>query len=279
MGKMGKLFTKCLKLLWSWIRQFYYIKRFRQIRQIKRRKSVWKGVGSTTYEFHQSEMKNEEDTEDNNQLNDEENGVAVGYTVSHPAKYMNEEENNQIPFSNSNSVSGLKNCKPVMHDTVSVDSYHPFIVDDNYNLPLWVSVIIWIVYILLGASMYSTWETSWSYLDAVYFVFVSISTIGFGDIVPTQNYFFLMTSVYILFGLALVAMVISVLAQFFTRTIEHVHKTVTHIHVPAILRSPVSAVYLQQEGTEKQKVMNALPPISKKNRLRVMFKRERRASF
>jgi hypothetical protein len=36
---------------------------------------------------------------------------------------------------------------------------------------------------LFGASMFSEWE-KWDYLDGSYFCFISLSSIGFGDIVP-----------------------------------------------------------------------------------------------
>ena len=117
------------------------------------------------------------------------------------------------------SYSGTSLNKPAQQETCSLGSYQLYIVDENYDLPLWVSIIILSVYILLGAGMYSIWETNWSYLDAVYFVVMSLSTIGLGDFVPASstNYLFLITSVYILFGLAQVAMVIHILLEYFAR--------------------------------------------------------------
>jgi hypothetical protein len=38
-------------------------------------------------------------------------------------------------------------------------------------------------YILLGAALFKAWE-NWGYLDASYFCFISLSSIGFGDLVP-----------------------------------------------------------------------------------------------
>lgn len=38
-------------------------------------------------------------------------------------------------------------------------------------------------YILLGASLFKAWE-NWDYLDGSYFCFISLSSIGFGDLVP-----------------------------------------------------------------------------------------------
>ena len=38
-----------------------------------------------------------------------------------------------------------------------------------------------------GAFLFSFWETDWDYLEGSYFCFVTLSTIGFGDLVPGQS--------------------------------------------------------------------------------------------
>jgi hypothetical protein len=42
------------------------------------------------------------------------------------------------------------------------------------------------VYICLGAAVFAAWE-EWSFLDGAYFCFVTLSTIGFGDLVPGKS--------------------------------------------------------------------------------------------
>jgi len=90
-----------------------------------------------------------------------------------------------------------------------VQEFVPYDVDDTFNLPPIVALIIAFVYMLLGSLLYSSWE-SWSYFESFYFVFVSFSTIGFGDVVPQHPKFFLATAIYLFIGLAVVAMVINV---------------------------------------------------------------------
>ena len=250
MGKLGKLFTKGLKHLWSWIRQFYNIKRFRLMRQTRRMRVDSKEKTKTANEsfdiqttYHMDDLDDlkkrkqavvvESDvtsyniikTHQNESENDLDSSIVLKphdndsmEIVFKSNKSASEKENDNNGSQNdlkSFSVTSLN--KPVNQDTHSIGSYKHYTVDDNYDLPLWVSIIIWAVYILLGAGMYSTWETNWSYLDAVYFVFMSLSTIGLGDFVPTHNYLFLMTSIYILFGLALIAELINILLQFLAR--------------------------------------------------------------
>jgi potassium channel subfamily K protein 16 len=76
-------------------------------------------------------------------------------------------------------------------------------IDDSFNLPLSVAGVILIIYILLGGIMYLFWE-DWNYLESIYFVFISISTIGIGDITPAHPKYFIITSIYMFMGLALV---------------------------------------------------------------------------
>ena len=92
-------------------------------------------------------------------------------------------------------------------------------VDENFNLPIMVAIAILVIYILVGAFMYSLWE-DWNYLEAFYFVFISISTIGFGDVIPAHPKFFILSSVYIFVGLSLVSMCINVAIEFFTATAD-----------------------------------------------------------
>jgi hypothetical protein len=41
-------------------------------------------------------------------------------------------------------------------------------------------------YIFLGSLLFTFWE-GWSYVTGSYFCFITLSTIGFGDIVPGEN--------------------------------------------------------------------------------------------
>lgn len=82
-------------------------------------------------------------------------------------------------------------------------------IDDEFNLPISLALFILISYILLGAGMYTMWE-SWTFFEAFYFVFISMSTIGFGDYVPNHPIFMMCSIIYLVFGLALTSMCINV---------------------------------------------------------------------
>lgn len=83
-------------------------------------------------------------------------------------------------------------------------------IDDEFNLPVSLAFIILLAYIFIGASVYSIWEEKWSFFEACYFVFISMSTIGFGDYVPQHPIYMMMSIIYLVFGLALTSMCINV---------------------------------------------------------------------
>ena len=67
-------------------------------------------------------------------------------------------------------------------------------------------------YIFAGAMLFSLWE-KWDYLTGSYFCFITLSTIGFGDIVPgtdlnawAQEEKLVLCALYLVFGLSLIAM-------------------------------------------------------------------------
>ena len=82
-------------------------------------------------------------------------------------------------------------------------------IDDEFNLPITLAIFILVAYMLFGASIYFIWE-DWSFFEAFYFVFISISTIGFGDYVPQHPIFMMCSIIYLIFGLALTSMCINV---------------------------------------------------------------------
>ena len=53
------------------------------------------------------------------------------------------------------------------------------------RVPVYVSMVIMLLYIVLGAVLFSMWE-DWEMSEAAYFCFITLATIGFGDFVPGQ---------------------------------------------------------------------------------------------
>ncbi|KAG5673413.1 hypothetical protein PVAND_003465 [Polypedilum vanderplanki] len=93
-------------------------------------------------------------------------------------------------------------------------------------VPIWLCVFLVIGYIIGGGFLFQKWE-GWNYLDSVYFCFITLTTIGFGDIVPNDNkanpeLSIALCSIYLLFGIALLAMSFNLVQEEVIAKVKHV---------------------------------------------------------
>ncbi|KAK6481925.1 potassium channel subfamily K member 18 [Huso huso] len=77
---------------------------------------------------------------------------------------------------------------------------------DKLNVPMTLIVVVVFAYILFGACVLPNWETEWKPFDAFYFCFITLTTIGFGDLVPSHPNFFMLTSLFIIVGMTIMSM-------------------------------------------------------------------------
>ncbi len=73
------------------------------------------------------------------------------------------------------------------------------------EVPVTVVVLIFVGYTLISALLIQQDEKGWSYLQSVYFTFITYTTIGFGDVLPTTHYEegeFFACFMFSMFGLA-----------------------------------------------------------------------------
>ncbi|CDW51938.1 Ion trans 2 domain containing protein [Trichuris trichiura] len=82
---------------------------------------------------------------------------------------------------------------------------------DDVDFPLALSLGIVILYILVCSAVFMMWERRWDYFTALYFFFISLSTIGFGDVVPESITFTLIGFPFYVVGLSLVSVCINVI--------------------------------------------------------------------
>lgn len=157
-------------------------------------------------------------------------GLNMLYTAAsnlrRPSEYALDAENGPNPplppKPNPNLLTVPKKTmtqEPTNEDAVTEDLQQPqdpqtpapsvFEIDDEFNLPISVAITCWIIYIFMGASIYVVWE-EWSFFESFYFVFISMSTIGFGDFVPNHPIYMMGSIVYLVFGMALTSMCINV---------------------------------------------------------------------
>ncbi|KAF7382296.1 hypothetical protein HZH68_015215 [Vespula germanica] len=136
-------------------------------------------------------------------------GVQLVYdlaTFRRPSQ-MNPEDIEEIQ--KQQSQQAVLNIDGNAPDTPGTPAMSTFAIDDEFNLPISVAIFILLGYIFIGATLYNAWE-EWGFFESFYFVFISMSTIGFGDYVPKHPMYMMCSIIYLVFGLALTSMCINV---------------------------------------------------------------------
>ncbi|GMR49891.1 hypothetical protein PMAYCL1PPCAC_20086 [Pristionchus mayeri] len=91
-----------------------------------------------------------------------------------------------------------------------------------------VLFVSFVLYIIIGSLVISAYEKEMNFFEAIYFNFVTLTTIGLGDLVPKSETFLLATLIYCAVGLALTTIAIEIAADYlkklhyFGRKIENV---------------------------------------------------------
>ncbi|XP_022072148.1 potassium channel subfamily K member 18 [Acanthochromis polyacanthus] len=74
------------------------------------------------------------------------------------------------------------------------------------DVPFVLILFIVFTYICFGGLILPLWETEFEDFDPYYFCFITLTTIGFGDIVPNHPKYFMLTSLFIIVGMAIMSM-------------------------------------------------------------------------
>lgn len=130
------------------------------------------------------------------------------------------------------SGDGVKESDENDTDDDESSTYDP----QRVTVPLTLCVAIMVGYIWGGAILFSEWE-EWNILDGSYFCFVSLSTIGFGDIVPGDKIYaaqgldlsFIFCSMYLMLGMALIAMCFNLMQEEVIAKVRAFVRTVRYI--------------------------------------------------
>ncbi|TWW54241.1 Potassium channel subfamily K member 18 [Takifugu flavidus] len=77
---------------------------------------------------------------------------------------------------------------------------------DMLDVPFLLIIFIVFAYIFFFGLILPRWETEFEGFDPYYFCFITLTTIGFGDIVPNHPKYFMVTSLFIIVGMAIMSM-------------------------------------------------------------------------
>ncbi|VDP08906.1 unnamed protein product [Soboliphyme baturini] len=94
------------------------------------------------------------------------------------------------------------------------------------DVPLTAITVLFVFWLCFCSALFLLWETDWDFFTSFYFVFISFSTIGLGDVVPHHPKYTLMCSIFVVFGLSVVSMLISSIQAKLERLFESFLKNI-----------------------------------------------------
>ncbi|XP_066976597.1 potassium channel subfamily K member 15-like isoform X1 [Macrobrachium rosenbergii] len=88
------------------------------------------------------------------------------------------------------------------------------------------AVVSLLAFIALGGAFFM-WREDWTFMESIYFCFISTTTIGFGDLVPDDVFF---CTIYVLVGLSLTSTVIELVRRQYATSWDHMKQLSTRLH-------------------------------------------------
>ncbi|XP_054710326.1 TWiK family of potassium channels protein 7-like [Uloborus diversus] len=142
----------------------------------------------------------------------------------------------RAPASVPNRPSSFLNLNEEMSfeaaSSVNTDNREEEEEEDEASVPIMLCISIVVGYICGGAILFSYWE-GWDYSDSCYFCFITLTTIGFGDMVPgtavlseDAQLALGLCSLYLLFGMALLAMSFNLVQEEVTKSMTSIGKRI-----------------------------------------------------
>lgn len=218
LADLGKLFTRAIKAVFYYIKLFYHTGKFRKARKMGRRATAvpvqymtvaWNKMPYMVYQGRNKKSANATPERDAESGTTEEGGEPLD-------KLSESQSEEKLDIDSKQKDKMKKTEEEEMEETVIQETVED---DDEFNLPVSLAIILLLAYMMLGAIIFTIWE-DWTFFESFYFVFISMSTIGFGDFVPDHPMYMMATFIYLLFGLALTSMCINVIQEKLSATFE-----------------------------------------------------------
>jgi len=97
------------------------------------------------------------------------------------------------------------------------------------KLHILTALFILIVLIFFGTWFFSIQE-NWSYVDSFYFTVMTITSVGYGDFVPTHDISKIATAIFAMFSIPIVVFVLGVIAKtYFERRISSIERRMSEM--------------------------------------------------
>ncbi len=94
-----------------------------------------------------------------------------------------------------------------------------FLYDKDYRNLLISSVLI-----LCGGATFYHFVEGWSWVDSIYFSFISLTTVGFGDITPETSLGKIFTIFYLTIGIGLILTFLDILFKHYSVSARNMQK-------------------------------------------------------
>ncbi|KAJ6223986.1 hypothetical protein RDWZM_002531 [Blomia tropicalis] len=228
LASFGKIFTKWIKYVLIWIRRLYYDRSLRSVRRMGRKATKAVMIQEAMLDAMSKMQRPPPFFTD----------PITGKLTMWPRKPEEmsaadleaaASQHGKIPLRRAPRAKTMPTTTP---STSTPDTPMPAEVmvdfddlDDEFNLPISLALTILMLYLFLGAIIF--WSTeNWTLFHSFYYVFISMTTIGFGDFVPHKISVLMYAFIYLLFGLALTSMCINVIQEKLSSTFERARLTI-----------------------------------------------------
>lgn len=79
--------------------------------------------------------------------------------------------------------------------------------------PEFRAVVILAMLLILSGGLFYRWAEGWTFLDAIYFSVITLSTVGYGDLYPVTPIGKVFTIMYILVGIGVFVTLVTLMAK------------------------------------------------------------------
>lgn len=154
--------------------------------------------------------------------------------------------------SSHSHVSDTGSSKAGSLNLHEMDSDSESSMEDELRIPVFMVLFVLLAYTAIGGFLFQSWE-GLQYFEAFYFCFITMATVGFGDIVPTEQVYMFFTMAYIIFGLSLATMCIDLAGTEYIRKIHYLGSKMEDAKGAVISGLQVGEHILKHTGIEVMK--------------------------